>query len=176
MSLKSNGRLTIDEHEPGGWVAKHFDEETWLTRPMSSRPLDGHTVAEPRTRSHLMLTDSHAFSGFSADDIESCRAFYADVLGINVTEENGMLSLHLGGGSTVLIYPKDNHQPATYTCLNFPVSDIDATVDRLIARGVTLLRYDGMDQDERGISRGEYGPPIAWFTDPAGNILSVLEQ
>ena len=123
-----------------------------------------------------MLTDSHAFSGFSADDIESCRAFYADTLGVEVTEENGMLSLHLGGGTTVLIYPKDDHQPATYTCLNFPVSDIDATVDRLIARGVTLLRYDGMDQDERGISRDEYGPRIAWFTDPAGNILSVLEQ
>ena len=123
-----------------------------------------------------MLTDSHAFSGFSADDIEACRTFYADTLGLEVTDESGMLNLHLGGGANVLIYPKDDHQPATYTCLNFPVSDIDATVDRLIARGVTLLRYDGMDQDERGISRGEYGPPIAWFTDPAGNILSVLEQ
>jgi catechol 2,3-dioxygenase-like lactoylglutathione lyase family enzyme len=123
-----------------------------------------------------MLTDSHGFSGFSADDIEACRTFYADTLGLEVTDESGMLNLHLGGGANVLIYPKDDHQPATYTCLNFPVSDIDAAVDRLIARGVTLLRYDGMDQDERGISRGEYGPPIAWFTDPAGNILSVLEQ
>jgi catechol 2,3-dioxygenase-like lactoylglutathione lyase family enzyme len=122
-----------------------------------------------------MLTDSHAFSGFSADDIESCRAFYADTLGIDVTEENGMLSLRLGGGANVLIYPKDDHQPATYTCLNFRVPDIDATVDALVARGVTFLRYDGLPQDERGIAR-EYGPPIAWFTDPAGNILSVLEQ
>jgi catechol 2,3-dioxygenase-like lactoylglutathione lyase family enzyme len=123
-----------------------------------------------------MLTDTHAFSGFSADDIAACRAFYADTLGLDVTEDNGMLSLHLGGGADVLIYPKDDHQPATYTCLNFPVPDIDASVDGLIARGVTFLRYDGMHQDERGISRDEYGPRIAWFTDPAGNILSVLEQ
>jgi catechol 2,3-dioxygenase-like lactoylglutathione lyase family enzyme len=122
-----------------------------------------------------MLTDSHAFSGFSAHDIESCRAFYAETLGIHVTEENGMLSLRLGGGSTVLIYPKDTHQPATYTCLNFPVTDIEATVDGLVERGVTFLRYEGMDQDERGIARDGYGPPIAWFADPAGNILSVLE-
>jgi hypothetical protein len=92
-----------------------------------------------------------------------------------VTEENGMLSLHLGGGATVLIYPKPDHQPATYTCLNFPVTDIDATVSGLTERGVAFLRYDGMEQDERGIARDGYGPPIAWFTDPAGNILSVLE-
>lgn len=122
-----------------------------------------------------MLTDSHAFSGFSADDLESCRVFYADTLGIRVTEENGMLSLHLGGGATALIYPKPDHQPATYTCLNFPVTDIDATVSGLAERGVTILRYDGMDQDESGIARDGYGPPIAWFADPAGNILSVLE-
>jgi catechol 2,3-dioxygenase-like lactoylglutathione lyase family enzyme len=122
-----------------------------------------------------MLTDSHAYSGFSANDIEACRAFYADTLGLNVAEENGMLTVHLGGGAKVLIYPKDDHQPATYTCLNFPVSDIDAAVDSLMARGVTFLRYDGLPQDERGIAR-EYGPPIAWFTDPAGNILSILEE
>jgi catechol 2,3-dioxygenase-like lactoylglutathione lyase family enzyme len=122
-----------------------------------------------------MLTDSRAFSGFSTNDIKSCRAFYADTLGVRVTDENGMLTLHLAGGSNVLIYPKDDHQPATYTCLNFPVSDIDATVDALTARGVTFLRYEGMPHDERGIVR-EYGPPIAWFADPAGNILSVLEQ
>ena len=122
-----------------------------------------------------MLTDSRAFSGFSADDIDACRAFYAQTLGIHVTDENGMLSLRLGGGSTVLIYPKDTHQPATYTCLNFPVADIEATVDGLVERGVTFLRYEGMDQDERGIARDGYGPPIAWFADPAGNILSVLE-
>lgn len=122
-----------------------------------------------------MLTDSHAFSGFSADDIESCRAFYADTLGIHVTDDNGMLSLRLGGGSAVLIYPKDTHQPATYTGLNVPVADIEATVDGLVERGVTFIRYEGTDQDERGIARDGYGPPIAWFADPAGNILSVLE-
>lgn len=121
-----------------------------------------------------MLGDSHAFSGFSTDDIDAARAFYADTLGLRVTDENGMLNLHLGGGANVLVYPKDGHQPATYTCLNFPVDDIDAAVDALAARGVTFQRYDGMSQDERGIARGD-GPPIAWFTDPAGNILSVLQ-
>lgn len=122
-----------------------------------------------------MLTDSHAYSGFSSNDIAAARTFYADTLGVKVTEEYGMLTLHLGGGANVLIYPKDDHQPATYTCLNFPVSDIDAAVDALVARGVTFLRYEGSPQNERGIMREE-GPPIAWFADPAGNILSVLEE
>ena len=122
-----------------------------------------------------MLTDSAAYSGFSTNDIEATRAFYADMLGLRVTEENGMLTLHLSSGASVLVYPKDDHQPATYTCLNFPVADINATVDGLVERGVEFLRYDGLPQDERGIAR-EYGPPIAWFTDPTGNILSVLEE
>ena len=121
-----------------------------------------------------MLGDSHAFSGFSTDDIDAARAFYADTLGLRVSDENGMLNLHLGGGANVLVYPKDGHQPATYTCLNFPVDDIDAAVDALAARGVAFLRYEGMSQDARGIAR-EYGPPIAWFADPAGNILSILQ-
>ena len=121
-----------------------------------------------------MLGDSHAFSGFSTDDIDAARAFYADTLGLRVSDENGMLNLHLGGGANVLVYPKDGHQPATYTCLNFPVDDNDAAVDALAARGVAFLRYEGMSQDARGIAR-EYGPPIAWFADPAGNILSVLQ-
>ena len=122
-----------------------------------------------------MLTDSAAYSGFSTNDIEATRAFYADTLGLRVTEENGMLTLHLGSGASVLVYPKDDHQPATYTCLNFPVADIDGTVNDLVERGVEFLRYDGLPQDDRGIAR-EYGPPIAWFTDPTGNILSVLEE
>src|SRR5690606_22730230 len=105
-----------------------------------------------------MLGDSHAFSGFSTDDINAARAFYADTLGLRVSDENGMLNLHLGGGANVLVYPKDGHQPATYTCLNFPVDDIDATVDALATRGVVFLRYEGMSQDDRGIARG-YGPP-----------------
>ena len=123
-----------------------------------------------------MLGDSAAYSGFSTNDIDAARAFYADALGLTVTEENGMLTLHLGGGTRVLVYPKgDDHQPATYTCLNFPVADIEAAVDGLVERGVTFLRYDGVPHDDRGIVR-EWGPPIAWFTDPAGNVLSVIEE
>jgi catechol 2,3-dioxygenase-like lactoylglutathione lyase family enzyme len=121
-----------------------------------------------------MLGTSHAFSGFSVNDTVKARQFYAETLGLRVTEENGILTLHLGGGGAVIIYPKPNHQPATFTVLNFPVADVDKAVDELVAAGVTLERYDGMGQDERGIMRGE-GPTIAWFTDPAGNILSVLE-
>jgi catechol 2,3-dioxygenase-like lactoylglutathione lyase family enzyme len=125
-----------------------------------------------------MLKDSHAFSGFSTNDIPKAKAFYEGTLGLDVTEENGMLSLKFPSGQTVLIYPKgDAHQPATFTVLNFPVGDIVATVDALVEAGVTFERYAEMaNQDERGIARDEYGPPIAWFTDPAGNILSVLEQ
>jgi catechol 2,3-dioxygenase-like lactoylglutathione lyase family enzyme len=121
-----------------------------------------------------MLRDSPAFSGFSANDIDAERRFYADVLGVNVEEENGMLNLHLGGGQDVLIYPKDDHVPATFTVLNFRVPDIDAAVDRLAANGVTFERYEGAGQDDNGIARA-YPPPIAWFKDPAGNILSVLQ-
>ena len=121
-----------------------------------------------------MLKDSKAFSGFSVDDIDRARDFYAGVLGLQVTEENGMLTLHLAGGGSVLIYPKDDHQAATFTVLNFPVDDIDGTVDRLTKAGVTFERYDGFDQDERGIMR-DNGPSIAWFKDPTGNILSVLK-
>ena len=121
-----------------------------------------------------MLNASHAFSGFSTNDIAAARAFYADTLGVDVSEENGMLTLRLAGGGRVLIYPKPNHEPATFTVLNFPVDDIEATVDRLIAAGVAFERYLGANQDERGINRDQ-GPAIAWFQDPAGNILSVLE-
>jgi catechol 2,3-dioxygenase-like lactoylglutathione lyase family enzyme len=121
-----------------------------------------------------MLSHNGAFSGFSTNDIAAARAFYADTLGITVKEEEGMLNLELAGGQRVLIYPKDDHQPATYTVLNFEVADIDAAVDELTAAGVTLERYEGSPQDERGIVR-EWGPPIAWFTDPAGNILSVIQ-
>ena len=125
-----------------------------------------------------MLTHSHAFSGFSADDIAKAREFYADTLGLDVSEANGMLTLHLAGGGRVLIYPKDDHEPASFTVLNFPVADIDIAVDELAAAGVVFERYEGMPHDARGIMRPpspEYGPPIAWFRDPAGNILSVLQ-
>ena len=122
-----------------------------------------------------MFRDSPAFSGFSSNDIPACRAFYADTLGLNVSEENGQLMLDLAGGGRVLIYPKDNHVPATYTVLNFEVDDIDAAVDGLVAAGVAMERYEGFDQDERGIMR-DFGPAIAWFTDPAGNIIAVLQD
>jgi catechol 2,3-dioxygenase-like lactoylglutathione lyase family enzyme len=121
------------------------------------------------------LSDSRAFSGFSSNDIAKARAFYAQTLGLEVSEENGMLTLHLAGGGNVLIYPKQNHEPATFTVLNFPVENIEEVVDRLATAGIQFERYPGTTHDERGIMRGG-GPPIAWFKDPAGNILSVLQQ
>ena len=122
-----------------------------------------------------MFSDTQAFSGFAVPDIDAARAFNADTLGLEVTEEHGMLTLHLAGDVPVLVYPKPDHTPATYTILNFRVDDIDAAVDGLTERGVQFERYDGAPQDERGIMR-EGGPFIAWFTDPAGNVLSVLQD
>jgi catechol 2,3-dioxygenase-like lactoylglutathione lyase family enzyme len=122
-----------------------------------------------------MLRDSKAFSGFAVDDLEQARAFYGDLLGLDVSLENGLLNLHLAGGRDTLVYPKPDFAPATYTILNFPVDDIDAAVDELTERGIHFERYEGFGQDDWGIARGPDGPPIAWFTDPAGNILSVLE-
>ncbi|MER6996753.1 VOC family protein [Streptomyces sp. NPDC000410] len=122
-----------------------------------------------------MLGESKAFSGFSVDDIKKAKNFYGGTLGVRVTEENGMLTLHLAGDTNVLVYPKDNHTPATFTLLNFPVDDVDRTVDELVARGVTFERYEGFEQDEKGVSRAEGYPVIAWFKDPAGNVLSVIK-
>jgi catechol 2,3-dioxygenase-like lactoylglutathione lyase family enzyme len=123
-----------------------------------------------------MFKDTKAFSGFAVDDIDKAREFYGSVLGLELgAEEVGLLTLLLGGNRPTIVYPKPDFAPATYTILNFPVDDIDAAVDELIERGVAMEIYDGFEQDERGISRNEYGPPIAWFRDPAGNILAVLE-
>jgi predicted enzyme related to lactoylglutathione lyase len=125
-----------------------------------------------------VLTDSPAFSGFSVNDVELAREFYEETLGLRVTvvqEMGGMLRLQLGGGTEVLVYPKADHTPATFTVLNFPVPDVEQAVDQLAARGVTFERYEGFEQDEKGIARGQ-GPLIAWFTDPAGNVFSVLQQ
>jgi predicted enzyme related to lactoylglutathione lyase len=124
-----------------------------------------------------MLTDSNAFSGFSANDIPKAKEFYGRTLGLKVSESNGLLTLHLAGGNNVLIYPKPNHTPATFTVLNFPVDDVDQAVDELTKRGVRFEIYDLPDikTDKKGIMRGR-GPTIAWFKDPAGNILSVLDQ
>lgn len=122
-----------------------------------------------------MFKDTKAFSGFAVPDIAQARAFYADTLGIDVSEEHGMLTLHLAGGTRdTLVYPKPDHEPAAFTILNFEVEDIDATVDELLERSVDFEIYEGFEQDERGIVRDQ-GPPIAWFRDPAGNILSVLQ-
>lgn len=124
-----------------------------------------------------MLKDSIAFSGFSVDDILKAREFYEKILGLKVSEEmQGMLNLHLAGGNAVLIYPKPNHQPATFTILNFPVVNIEQTVDELHNLGVQFEKYDEpyLKTDEKGICRGK--PLVAWFKDPAGNILSVIEE
>jgi catechol 2,3-dioxygenase-like lactoylglutathione lyase family enzyme len=121
-----------------------------------------------------MFTNTKAFSGFAVDDVDKAREFYSETLGLEVSEENGLLTLHIAGDRPTLIYPRPNHTPAEYTILNFPVDDIDQAVDDLTARGVRFERYEGFDQDERGIMRGA-GPPIAWFKDPAGNVLSVIK-
>jgi len=123
-----------------------------------------------------MFKDTKAFSGFAVDDIPRAKQFYGETLGLEVGEEHDMLVLHLAGGATVLVYPKETHEPATFTILNFPVPDVEEAVDRLTEAGVPFEHYEGdLETDEKGIFRGE-GPTIAWFRDPAGNILSVLEQ
>ncbi len=124
-----------------------------------------------------MLTASHAFSGFSTNDIGKAKEFYGRTLGLEVSEEHGLLNLHLGGGADVLIYPKANHAPASFTVLNFPVDDVDKAVDELGKRGVRFEIYDEPEfkTETKGISRNNGGPTIAWFKDPAGNILSVID-
>jgi catechol 2,3-dioxygenase-like lactoylglutathione lyase family enzyme len=123
-----------------------------------------------------MFANSKAFSGFAVDDLDRAREFYDGTLGLDVRNDDGLLTLQLAGGERpTIIYPKPDFTPATYTILNFPVEDIDAAVDELTSRGVRFERYDDFGQDEKGIARGPDGPPIAWFKDPAGNILAVLE-
>ena len=123
-----------------------------------------------------MFTNTPAFSGFAVDDLDAARAFYGETLGLKVSDgPMGILSLDLADGRSIMVYPKPDFTPATYTVLNFQVDDVDKAVDELAARGAQFQRYEGFDQDEKGIARGE-GPDIAWFKDPAGNILSVLEE
>jgi len=127
-----------------------------------------------------MFKDTRAFSGFSVDDLGKAKEFYGKTLGLEVDEdqEMGVLSLKIAGGTNIFIYPKDNHEPASFTILNFPVGDIDSAVDQLTQAGVRFERYEtpGFKADAKGIVRGPDGPPIAWFKDPAGNVLSVLEN
>jgi predicted enzyme related to lactoylglutathione lyase len=122
-----------------------------------------------------MFENTKAFSGFSVNDLEAAKKFYGEVLGLKTSERYGLLTLHLAGGRDTLVYPKPDHSPATYTILNFAVDNIDAAVDELISRGVELVKYDGLGQDDKGINRAG-GPYIAWFKDPAGNILAVLQE
>ena len=121
-----------------------------------------------------MLGESKAFSGFAVDDLEKAKAFYEGVLGLRTSEEHGLMTLHLAGDRPTLVYPKPDHEPATYTVLNFPVDDIDKAVEALMERGVAFEIYEESGQDGKGVMR-QYGPPIAWFRDPAGNILSIIE-
>ena len=135
-----------------------------------------HSMTETTTR---LLRDSPAFSGFSVDDLDAARTFYEEVLGLHTSGEpemGGIMHLHLAGARNVLVYAKGPaHSPATYTVLNFPVPDVDAAVAELTARGVQFLHYDEPPTDETGVMRAG-GPLIAWFTDPAGNVFSVIEQ
>jgi catechol 2,3-dioxygenase-like lactoylglutathione lyase family enzyme len=122
-----------------------------------------------------MLGDTKAYSGFAVDDLERAREFYAGTLGLRTSVDHGLMWLHLAGGRDTLVYPQPGATPASYTILNFEVDDIEAAVDALATRGVRFERYDDVEQDERGIARGD-GPDIAWFKDPAGNVLSVLRE
>ena len=125
-----------------------------------------------------MFADSEAYSGFAVDDLQKAKQFYTETLGLRMSEidaENGLMALHISGSRDILVYLSPTHSPASFTILNFPVEDVEAAVDELTRRGVRFERYEGFEQDEKGINRG-VGPPIAWFKDPAGNILSVTTQ
>ena len=122
-----------------------------------------------------MFGTTKAYSGFAVNDIPAAKRFYEQTLGLAVEENPAGLTLRIAGDRPILVYPKPDHTPATYTILNFPVDDVENAVDELVARGVRFERYEGFKQDEKGIHRGE-GPLIAWFTDPAGNVLSVIQE
>jgi predicted enzyme related to lactoylglutathione lyase len=121
-----------------------------------------------------MFKDTKAFSGFSVDDVPRAKEFYGETLGLEVTDEGDAAVLQIAGERPIFVYPKPNHEPASFTILNFPVSDIESAVDQLTERGIEFERYEGIEIDDKGIFRGE-GPLIAWFKDPAGNVLSVIE-
>ena len=124
-----------------------------------------------------MLDDTKAFSGFSVNDLQKAKEFYTETLGLDVSERREGLELHVAGGARIFIYPKPQHTPASFTILNFPVPDVERAVDDLTKKGVLFEHYDGeIATDAKGIHRGGGGPTIAWFRDPAGNVLSVLEE
>jgi catechol 2,3-dioxygenase-like lactoylglutathione lyase family enzyme len=190
------GRVILNFHvEDARATAAHLDAigATWLV-PIEAREdglfgtlidPDGNYIqiiqlteeylAARRTTEAALFQPTEPFSGFAVDDVPAARRFYGETLGMEVTEEHGMLRLQVRPGTSILVYPKPDHTPASFTVLNFPVADIDRAVAELLRRGVTFERYDGIESDANGISRGE-GPPIAWFKDPAGNVLSVLQE
>ncbi len=139
---------------------------------MSSIPVIGKKGNES------MFKDTRAFSGFSVNDVQKAKKFYGQTLGLEVSESYGLLELHISGGTKILIYPKANHTPATFTILNFPVDNLEQAMDDLTKRGVRFEIYNegGVKTDEKGVSLSDEGPKIAWFKDPAGNVLSVLEE
>jgi catechol 2,3-dioxygenase-like lactoylglutathione lyase family enzyme len=146
------------------------------TKEVSTRKESpGYWRRAESTEEEIMFENTKAFSGFSVDDVSKAEKFYGETLGLRVSEEYGMLWLHIAGEWDVLVYPKPDHTPASFTILNFPVDNIEEAVDELAARGVRFERYDDSEQDERGIYHGG-GPLIAWFKDPAGNVLSVIQQ
>ena len=168
--LGATWKAELEEREPG-LFATALDPDGNYVQIIQLHPGHGPNA----TPAGGVLASAPAFGGFSVDDLAAAREFYSGVLGLAVSEANGLVTLHLPGGRDVLVYPKPAHVPATFTILNFPVPDIDAAVADLTARGVRFERYAGFHQDELGIERGPDGPPIAWFTDPAGNILSVIQ-
>ena len=161
----------LEEREPGLFATAEDPDGNYV-QIIQLDP--GHGPNANRNRADLAAAP--AFSGFAVDDLAAAREFYAGVLELDVTDADGQLTLHLAGGRDVLIYPKSNHEPATFTILNFPVPDIDDAVTALAAKGVTFERYDGFEQDDRGIVRDPNSPRVAWFTDPARNVLAVIEQ
>jgi catechol 2,3-dioxygenase-like lactoylglutathione lyase family enzyme len=133
-----------------------------------------HRAANEATEA-IMFQTAKAFGSFAVDDLAAAQKFYGETLGLEVSEEDGALMLHLAGDRHILVYPKPDHSPASFTILNFPVDDIDQAVDELAARGVPIQRYEDFQTDDSGIYRGQ-GRSMAWFTDPAGNVLSVAQE
>lgn len=172
--LNSARRSQVADRSGGDAISQSADETNIYTRIFRAAWMQAETTMQG---SAVMLKTSEAFSSFSTNDIGKAKEFYGRTLGLEVSEEHGILTLHLGDGADVLIYPKPHHSPATFTVLNFPVEDVDKTVDELGKRGVRFEIYNQPEfkTDAKGISRDNGGPTIAWFKDPAGNILSVLD-
>lgn len=161
------------EERQEGWFATFTHPDGNYVQVIQMKSEMQQTMLAEARKAHSAPT--RPFSGFAVADTDAAATFYRDILGLDVTEEHGLLQIWLDERTAVLAYPKPDHAPATYTILNVPVDDIGGAVDSLVESGVEMIRYPGFEQDGRGIARGE-GPHIAWFTDPSGNILSVLQD